>query len=76
MILNIPRQILSVPEHVKPSDLHYSVTIDGDNNTSYDVMPIKNEVGFELPMHNDTRLIKISATIDPSQFNLTAPASW
>lgn len=74
MILNIPRQIFSVPEHVKPSDLHYSVTIDGDNNTSYDVMPIKNEVGFELPMHNDTRLIKISATIDPSLFNLTAPA--
>ncbi len=75
MILNIPRQILSVPEHVKPSDLHYSVTIDGDNNTNYDVMPIQNEVGFELPMHNDTRLIKISATIDPSLFNLTAPAS-
>jgi len=75
MILNVPKQIMLIPEHVKPADLHYSVTIDGNNNTDYNVMPIQNEVGFELPIHNDTKLIKISATIDPSLFNLTAPPS-
>ena len=72
MILDIPRQLFSISDQVKPADVDYSVTID-NNKTRYDVMRFQNEIGFEVPINNDSRVIKISASLNPTPFTLSAP---
>ena len=73
VILDIPRQLFSISDQFKPSDVDYSVTID-NNRTRYDVMRLQNEVGFEIPINNDSRVIKISASLNPTPFSLSAPS--
>ena len=73
MILDIPRKLFSISDQVKPADVDYSVTID-NNKTQYDGMRFQNEVGFEIPINNDSRVIKISASLNPTPFSLSAPS--
>ena len=72
VILDIPRQLFSISDQVKPADVNYSVTID-NKKTRYDVMRSQNETGFEIPINNDSRVIKISANLNPTPFTLSAP---
>jgi hypothetical protein len=77
MILDIPRQLfaLYISDQVKPTDVDYSVTIDNNNNrTRYNVTRFQNEIGFEVPINNDSRVIKISASLNPTPFTLSAPS--
>ena len=37
-------------------------------------MRFQNEVGFEIPINNDSRVIKISASLNPTPFSLSAPS--
>ena len=73
MVLDIPRQLFSISDRVNPSNVNYSVTIDGNNKTRYDIIRVQNNVGFEIPINNDSRVIKISASLNPTPFTLSAP---
>jgi hypothetical protein len=73
MILDIPKQLFAISDQVKPTDVDYSVTID-NNKRRYNVTRLQNEVGFEIPINNDSRVIKISASLNPTPFALSAPS--